>query len=129
MPSSTSYFLESITVIPVTNIELAIEWYERNLQLTPVYIKSGLEPANYAVSTRDRIQVHFILDEDPETKSWTNSGTAYLYIKSDNVIQEYKNIQTKDVTFIQHLAKATWGLMGFVLQDPFGNIIRIEESN
>ncbi len=129
MKNQSSLLLDTITVIPVTDVELAVKWYEDILKLTPVFIKRGMEPTNYAVCTRDKIHVHFILDENPDTRTWTNSGTAYLYIKSDNVEQEFNYIKMKNLPFIKHLSKTSWGLVGFVFQDPFGNTIRIEEIN
>lgn len=121
-------FSRTITVLPVADVLAAAAWYADVLGFETIFLKSGKEPANYAVLQRGGLQVHLILDENPSNRSWTNAGTAYLYLKSTNIELAYEEIKAKPVHLKQDLAEAPWGLLGFLLTDPDGNEIRVEEE-
>lgn len=121
-------FSRSLTVLPVTDVEAAAYWYAEVLGFQTILLKAGEEPANYAVLQRGALQVHLILDENQSSRSWTNAGTAYLYLKSTNVQLAYEEIKAKPVQLKQGLERAPWGLLGFLLNDPDGNEIRVEEE-
>lgn len=121
-------FSRTITVLPVTDVEAATDWYAAVLGFATIFLKSGEEPANYAVLQQGGLQVHLILDENPSYRSWTNAGTAYLYLKSTNIELAYEEIKAKPVQLKQGLERAPWGLLGFLLTDPDGNEIRVEEE-
>ena len=61
--------IKTTTVLPVTDLYATIAWYERVLGMQTIYIhgegRRGEEEnyANYAILTRDGVEVHFILDE------------------------------------------------------------------
>lgn len=121
-------FSRTLTVLPVTDLLAAAEWYADVLGFETIFLKSGEEPANYAVLQRGGLQVHLILDEDPSYRSWTNAGTGYLYLKSTNIELAFEEIKSKPVQWKQGLERAPWGLLGFLLNDPDGNEIRVEEE-
>jgi uncharacterized glyoxalase superfamily protein PhnB len=121
-------FSRTLTVLPVTDVQAAAGWYADVLGFQTIFLKSGEEPANYAVLQRGGLQVHLILDENPSIRMWTNAGTAYLYLKTTNIEMAYEEIKAKPVQLKQALEKAPWGLLGFLLSDPDGNEIRVEEE-
>lgn len=64
-----SQFLKSTTILPVKDIYETLTWYQDILGFENVYVYGGgrrgdaEDFANYAISRRDSVEVHFIMDE------------------------------------------------------------------
>jgi len=123
-------FSRTISVLPVQSIETACRWYADVLGLEVVYRHEGKqegEETNYAVMTRDSVQVHLILDEPPPYgDTWTQAGTGYLYLRVYDIRAMYADVQARGIGFEHALETAIWGAEGFEIRDPGGNLVRIE---
>ncbi len=127
----TDQFLKTTIILPINDVDDTIAWYERVLGFKTRYIHgSGRRGeredfANYAIMSRDAIEVHFILDEGGPV--WTRSGTGHLGITVRDVDAVYADVQSKGVPFTQPLQKQNWPARGFNLADPSGNAVHIEQ--
>jgi uncharacterized glyoxalase superfamily protein PhnB len=124
-------FLEATSILPVSDIYETIAWYERALGLQTQYIHgSGRrgeaeEFANYAVMSRDSVEVHFILDEGGPI--WSRSGTGYLCLTIRDVDLEYSEMKSRGIPVLRELQKQNWGSRAFSLKDPSGNEVLIQQ--
>jgi len=122
----------TITVLPATDISRASDWYGRVLGLETVYLHEGTragEETNYAVLLRDGTQVHLILDEPaPYKNTWTQAGTGYLYAQVEDVEALLAEVRAAGAELSAELALAPWGVQGFELRDPDGNLVRVEQA-
>ena len=130
VPTSASQFMRTVTVLPVSDIEQSVPWYEQTLGLETVYLHEGDEPGeatNYAILRRDNVAVHLILDEPPPHQAaWTKAGSGYLYLFVRDVDALYSEVQSRGVQITRELQTEIWGARGFNLTDPSGNSIHIE---
>jgi uncharacterized glyoxalase superfamily protein PhnB len=125
-------FLRTITVLPVSDLQQATDWYRLALGLEVVYLHEGMQPGeatNYAILQRDGIEVHLILDEGlGEFASWSKAGSGYLYLKVHDVDAVFDEVQTSGGQISRGLQAESWGLRAFNLRDPSGNAIHVEEE-
>jgi uncharacterized glyoxalase superfamily protein PhnB len=118
-------FLKSTVILPVSDIEEAARWFERALDFRTQYIHgSGKRGetndfANYAVMSRDAIEVHLILDEGGAL--WTRAGTGYLYLTVRDVEAVYAGVKSRSIPISRELQLENWPARGFNLKDPSGN--------
>jgi len=128
----TQQLLLATVILPVSDIYDVVAWYERALGFETRSIHgSGRrgeteEFANYAIMTRESIEVHFILDEGGPV--WTRAGTGYLSLTVRDVDREYSEVTSRGVPILRELEKQNWGARGFFLQDPSGNEVLIQQS-
>jgi uncharacterized glyoxalase superfamily protein PhnB len=123
--------MRTITVLPVRDIAEACAWYELALELETIYLHEGIEEGeatNYAVLTRDDLEVHLILDEAPGEPSWTTAGTGYLYLRVRDVDEMFEEVASRGVSASRGIEMMSWGLRNFHLTDPSNNLISIEEE-
>jgi uncharacterized glyoxalase superfamily protein PhnB len=125
-------FRRTITVLPVRDIAEAVRWYEMSLGMETVYLHEGAtedEATNYAVLSRDGVEVHCILDEPPPHEmAWTKAGTGYLYLKVQDVDAFCQEVLGREVPIARELQTENWGARGLNLADPIGNHIHIEQE-
>jgi uncharacterized glyoxalase superfamily protein PhnB len=125
-------FLETIVVLPVSNIEESTAWYREVLAFETVYLHEGDEEGeatNYAILRREGAVVHLILDEGPaDQNAWTKAGTGYLYLIVRNVDEVWAEVQSRGVRILRDLQTENWGARAFNLADPSGNVIHVEQS-
>ena len=125
-------FIRTITVLPVHDITVCSEWYEKALGLETVYLHEGDhedEPTNYAVMVRDGVYVHLILDEPPpHDAAWTKAGSGYLYLHVRNIDEMYAEVVSRGVEVTLGLETEVWGARAFNLTDPSGNTIHVEQE-
>ena len=124
-------FLKATVVLPVSDIYDTNAWYERVLGFETLYIhgkgrRDETEDfANYAILSRDAVQVHFILDEGGAV--WTRSGTGYLYIIVRDVDTVYAAVKSLGIPITRELEHENWPARGFNLKDTNGNEVHIEQ--
>ena len=124
-------FLKTTTVLPVSDIYEAQEWYENVLGFQTRSIHgSGRRGeaedfANYAIMCRDAVQLHFILDEGGPT--WTRAGTGYLYLTVRDVDAVCADVTSRGIPLARELRRENWAARGFNLTDPSGNKVHIEQ--
>ncbi|MCB8932530.1 MAG: glyoxalase superfamily protein [Fimbriimonadaceae bacterium] len=119
--------LRTVTVMPVTDVVEAAGWYKSALGFELRWLKEGGElPPNYAVLERDGVQVHLILDEDPRPQpEWLRAGRGYLYLQVRDVESLYSGARSSGV--VRGIETEPWGARAFLLEDPSGNSVRVEE--
>lgn len=128
---SKKLFIKTKTIIPVSDIYDTLEWYEKVLGLKTTYIhgsgRRGEEEdfANYAITERDGIDIHFILDEGGPV--WTRSGTGHLSLVVSDVNKLYESVVSQGVAVARELKEENWPARGFELEDPSGNLVHIEQ--
>lgn len=125
-------FRGTITVLPVRDIAESCAWYARTLGLETIYQHEGIyegEETNYAIMARDGVQVHLILDESqPDAEAWTQAGNGYLYLKVRDVDAMFDEVTSRGVEVQRGMATENWGARAFLLTDPTGNAVRIEQE-
>lgn len=128
---STPQFLSTTIILPVRDIYETVAWYERALGLQTRYVHGNgrrgeaEDFANYAIMSRDSVEVHFILDEGGPV--WTRSGTGYLSLTVRDVDLEYSEVKARGISVLRELEKQNWGARAFSLEDPSGNQILIQQ--
>ena len=128
---NAAHFLKTTVILPVADIYQTTEWYERALGLSTTYIHGGgrrgenEDFANYAIMTRDAVDVHFIMDEDGPV--WTRSGTGHLSLTVSDVDALYADVKSRGISIARELRKENWPARGFDLTDPSGNSVHIEQ--
>lgn len=120
-------------MLPVDNISRTTEWYGRVLGFETVYLHEGTkagEVTNYAITVRDGVPVHLLLDEPPpHERPWTKAGTGYLYLQVRNVDEVFAQVVASGAQVTRGLQTENWGARGFNLADPSGNAIHIEQRD
>ncbi len=125
-------FLRTITVLPVRDIAEATAWYERALGFDTVYLHDGSTPeevTNFAILSRDGLNVYLILDEPPPYAApWTKAGVGRLHLVVRDVDAVFEEVTVAGVDIARGLETENWGARGFNLTDPSGNSIHIEQG-
>jgi uncharacterized glyoxalase superfamily protein PhnB len=128
---SEPQFLKTRIILPVGDIYDTIAWYERALRFKTVYIHgSGRRGdaedfANYAIMTRDLVEVHFIMDEGGPV--WTRAGTGHLGLTVSDVDDVYADVKSRGTSIARELQRENWPARGFELNDPSGNVVHVEQ--
>jgi uncharacterized glyoxalase superfamily protein PhnB len=126
-----SQFLKTTIILPVSDIDETIAWYESALGFESRYIHgSGRRGetedfANYAIMSCDAVEVHFILDEGGPV--WTRAGTGHLGLTVRDVDAVYAEVQSRGIAIARDLQQENWPARGFDLKDPSGNAVHIEQ--
>lgn len=121
--------LDSITVLPVDDIEMARMWYREILGFETLFLNTADEPGevtNYAVLKRDAVLLHLILDERSREFPWAKSGTGYLYLRVRDAEEFENEVKSRGAVPSRGLQVEPWGNPAFNLIDPGGNSIHIE---
>jgi catechol 2,3-dioxygenase-like lactoylglutathione lyase family enzyme len=128
---SEPQFLKTRIILPVGDIYDTIAWYERALGFKTVYIHGNGRPgdaedfANYAIMTRDLVEVHFIMDEGGPV--WTRAGIGHLGLTVRDVDAVYADVKSRGIPIARELQRENWPAHGFELNDPSGNVVHIEQ--
>jgi uncharacterized glyoxalase superfamily protein PhnB len=128
---SAPQFLKTTVILPVSDIYITIAWYEQALGFQSLYIHGSGQRgeaedfANYAIMSRDAVEIHFILDEDGPV--WTRAGTGHLSITVRDVDAVYAEAESRGVSVARELQQENWPARGFDLKDPSGNEVHIEQ--
>lgn len=128
---TATQFLKTTIILPVNDIYVTIAWYEQTFGFQSLYLhgsgrRGEVEDfANYAIMSRDAVEIHFILDEDGPV--WTRAGTGYLSITVRDVDGVYAEVRSRNVPLARELQRENWPARGFNLEDPSGNEVHIEQ--
>lgn len=124
-------YLKTRVILPVSDIHATIDWYAFTLGFETSYIHGhgrrgeAEDFANYAIMYRDAVEVHFILDENGPI--WTRSGTGHLGLTVRDVDLAYAEVQSRGARIERPLGPENWPARGFLLLDPSGNHVHIEQ--
>lgn len=126
-----SQFLKTTTILPVKDIYETLTWYQDILGFENVYVHGegrrddAEDFANYAISRRDSVEVHFIMDEGGAV--WTRAGTGQLHLTVRDVDAIYAEVQSRGGTIARGLQRENWPARGFDLTEPSGNHVHVEQ--
>ena len=102
----------------VRDMQRALDFYEQQLGFTINF--KWQDPPTYATMSRDDIGIHLTLADDlPENYKSTSS----LFIFVHDVDQVWKELQSKDVTFLDEIGDREYQMRDFDIVDPDGNRI------
>jgi uncharacterized glyoxalase superfamily protein PhnB len=124
-------FIKTSIILPVGDIYDTTAWYEKVLDMQTDYIHGegrrgeSRAFANFAIMSRDGVEVSFILDEGGPV--WTRAGTGYLSLTVRDVDSIYAEIKSRGVPIAEELQNLNWPARGFDIADPSGNVIHIEQ--
>jgi uncharacterized glyoxalase superfamily protein PhnB len=126
-------FLKTTTILPVKDLYETLTWYQDILGFKNVYVhgegqRGEVEDfANYAISRRDLVEVHFIMDEGGPV--WTRAGTGQLHLTVRDVEAVYAEVQSRGGAIARGLQRENWPARGFDLTDPSGNHVHVEQPD
>jgi uncharacterized glyoxalase superfamily protein PhnB len=111
-------------ILPVTDIDAAVDFYERAGFDVRRYIDETGQPSGHAFVTRDDRSV-FDLGEEKSMDPATNRAACYLITQDADDWHAYMRDAGLPVTDI---ADQPWGMREYALADPFGNHVRVGRS-
>lgn len=123
IPMSTPILSPAIPQLPSGNLETTAEFFRERLGFTEsqLYAEHG-----HLVVRRGAAEVHFWHAGSPEEAKKYGSASS-CYIRVQNVVELYAELQRRDVTFAYELTRQPWGMNEMQINDPFGNAIRFGE--
>jgi uncharacterized glyoxalase superfamily protein PhnB len=113
-----------IPIFGVRDVRSAAEFYRDQLGffLDPqngIYVPFG-EEAVYAILSREGLEIHFQIrrNDFPRVKKGKLDRDAYAFVM--NVEELWAEYRTRNITIVQELSDAPYGLREFTIEDPFG---------
>jgi len=87
------------------------------------------DPPVYAQMSRDAVRLNVRLVSAPvlDREAAERSELLAAYLEVDDVDGLYGEYAEKGVDFYQELVTKPWGLRGFVVRDPDGNLLNFAE--
>jgi hypothetical protein len=86
-------------------------------------------PNNYAILTRDTVELHFFtqVDLDPASSS---AGCYIRVLNVDGTHSEFTNanLRNSGIPRMDGIENKPWGMREFAIVDPNGNLIRIGQA-
>lgn len=114
-----NHLVSAIPVLPVTNVEQAVAFYESKLGFTRNFVFA--DAANVG---RDGVHLHFWLTDDAGLP-----GRSSCRIVTRGIEAVYAELQRQKVIHPQgQLATKPWGLREFTALDCFGNALVFVET-
>ncbi|WP_286745925.1 VOC family protein [Roseivirga sp. UBA1976] len=110
-------------VVPVTNIEETIAWYEDKLRFTVEF--TWETPVTYAILKRDQLVIHF---SEAPTDFQLQRVHPTLYVFVRNVESLYREFKSKGLK-VSELVKSDYGMTDFDLYDLNGFRISFGQGN
>lgn len=114
----------------VNDIDEAISFYTEKLGFVKrADLKAWLDTRWVSVSPKDQPDVALTLVE-ADTFDKMNAvgkqaaGHVYLFLETEDILRDYKEMQAKAVNFILRPEEHPWGITA-TLQDLYGNIINL----
>lgn len=101
----------------VSDVRIAITWYQRVLGFAPVYVVPGDDPP-YAVLRRGALSLHL-------RRRAVAAGTSFCYLTVENADHWFAECETAGATFRRRIETSPYGLRDFELSDCCGNLIGI----
>lgn len=88
------------------------------------------DPPVYAQMSRDAVRLNVRLVSAPvlDREAAERSELLAAYLEVDDVDGLYGEYVEKGVDFYQELVTKPWGLRGFVVRDPDGNLLNFSEA-
>lgn len=116
--------LRTITVLPVKDIMAAAAWYDHVLGFRTLVFPKGhpSDHTNYAILKRDHLEIHLYVNDS------TGVSSGILYLKVSDLNEAFEEIKSGNTSIKRNPEMMWYGLKNFILEDPDGNYICIEEE-
>ena len=118
-----STFPAAIPEIPVSDIDTAVAYYERNLGFTRDWVEEDIGLAGVS-----RGDCRLFLASSEYRKGYGNVGPVLTWLNLDSnqdVDDLYRRWSASDAKLISPPESKPWGLHEFTAADPDGNLFRI----
>jgi catechol 2,3-dioxygenase-like lactoylglutathione lyase family enzyme len=116
MPTLTA----SVPVLPVANLEVALEHYSGALGFETTYSWPQDGPRTYAILRRDEASLHLSQHEH------VNPGIAYIFV--EGLRDLHLAWRAKGFTFARDVESFDYGMTEFEIRDADGNVLVFAES-
>lgn len=119
MPAATTSVLErAIPVLASLDLEETQRFYADKLGFEPLFVYP-----DYAISERDRVQIHFWLTDD---RRYAENTSCRIDVKGVDAL--YDEMSAAGVVHPNgHLKDQPWGMREFSVLDGDGNLIKFGE--
>ena len=110
------------------DMERAARFYREELGFDVRFLFG--EPPVYAQLSRDAVRLNMRLVSAPvlDREAAERSELLAAYLEADDVEALYREFAGKDVDFYLRLTTKPWGLKGFIVRDPDGNLLNFSET-
>jgi catechol 2,3-dioxygenase-like lactoylglutathione lyase family enzyme len=119
--------LAAIPALPVRNVPIAIEFYQRSLGFEPVHVDGG-----FAIMRRDDVEIHLWEADSPHTPGAEPylAGSASCRVWVNGLGALYDEYRTRGVIHPNgSLTSRPWGDDDFTILDADGNAIAFFEPS
>ena len=106
-----------------SDMERAVRFYRELLGFEVRFLFG--EPPVYAQLSRDAVRLNMRLLNAPvlDREAAERSELLAAYLEADDIERLYQEYAGKDVDFYQRLKTKPWGIAGFIVRDPDGNLL------
>ncbi len=110
-----------------TNMERAARFYAEELGFGVRFLFG--DPPVYAQFSRDAVHLNMRFVSAPvlDREAAERGELLAAYLEVDDVEGLYREFAGKDVDFYLRLTTKPWGLKGFIVRDPDGNLLNFSE--
>jgi uncharacterized glyoxalase superfamily protein PhnB len=116
--------LRTITVLPAKDIVTSAAWYDQTLGFRTMVFPKGNndDHTHYAILKREHLEIHLYLNQSEEMSS------GILYLKVSDIDEAFEEVKIRNTTIKREPEMSWYGLKNFILEDPDGNHICIEQE-
>ncbi|MCY3506923.1 MAG: VOC family protein [Chloroflexi bacterium] len=109
------------------SMERAAEFYREQLGFEVRFLFG--DPPVYAQFSRDAVRLNMRLVQAPvlDREAAERGELLAAYLEVDDVEGLYREYAGRDVDFRRPLETKPWGLTGFIVRDPDGNLLNFSE--
>ena len=106
-----------------SDMERAVRFYRELLGFEVRFLFG--DPPVYAQLSRDAVRLNMRLLNAPvlDREAAERSELLAAYLEADDIKGLYQEYAGKDVDFHQRLKTKPWGIAGFIVRDPDGNLL------
>ena len=125
--TGTGRLTAAYTQLFTGDMERAAEFYREQLGFEVRFLFG--DPPVYAQFSRDAVRLNMRLVQAPVLDREAAERVELLaaYLEVDNVEELYQEYLSRDVDFCRPLETKPWGLTGFIVRDPDGNLLNFSE--
>jgi uncharacterized glyoxalase superfamily protein PhnB len=115
------------TLFVTGTIEGALDYYAEKLGFRTVLVYG--DPAYFAQASRDGVRLNLRFVHKPVLDRTGEPDLLQASIHVADVKALFLEYQAAGVTLAQTLMKSPWGTSGFIIEDPYGNLIGFGEKS
>ena len=126
-PSESAQLTAAYPQLFTADMERAARFYREELGFEVRFLFG--DPPVYAQFSRDavRLNMRFVSAPVLDREAAERGELLAAYLESDDIEGLYREFAGKDVDFYLRLTTKPWGLKGFIVRDPDGNLLNFSE--